>query len=176
MTEKKSVSLSMRELMPFVIEQIENGQTVSLTVKGVSMQPFLTDGKDSIMMVSAVGREPKTGDLYMFRRPGDSYAMHRVLSVNSDGTLDFVGDNQLMPERVPKEALVAYVPRVVRDGKEINCEKGYWRRKMTRRMRFRQRHPKLVCRLPVIKWYVTTPLKHPVKAVKWCFKRLGGKQ
>lgn len=176
MTAKQTISFTMSELMPLVQEQLENGEKVSLTVKGVSMQPFLMDGRDSIVMVAVEKRLPVVGDLFMFRRPDGSYAMHRVFSVNSDGTLDFVGDNQLMPERVPQEALVAYVPRVVREGKEIDCEKGYWRRKMTRRMLFRQRHSKLVCRIPAVKWYVSAPLKHPVRTVKWAARRIGGKK
>ena len=171
MTEKKSISFSMSELMPFVIEQIESGQTVTLPVKGVSMEPFLRDNKDSIFLVSPKDREPEKGDLYMFRRADDSYAMHRVYSVNSD-TLDFVGDNQFILERVSKDAVVAYVPRVVRKGKEINCEKGYPRNKMIRRMNFRQRHKKLIYR----KWYITMSLKHPFITFKRIFKRLGGKK
>lgn len=176
MSERQTVSLSMRELMPLVIEQLESGQNVTLTVKGVSMQPFLMDGKDAIVMTKIGDRKPIVGDLYMFRRPDGSYAMHRVYSVNPNGSLDFVGDNQFLLERVEQSALVAYVKEVVRGGKTINCEKGYWRRKMTRRMLFRQRHKELVLRIPTIKWYVTAPLKHPVKAVKWAGRRLGGKK
>ena len=52
MTAKQTISFTMSELMPLVQEQLENGEKVSLTVKGVSMQPFLMDGRDSIVMVA----------------------------------------------------------------------------------------------------------------------------
>ena len=177
MTEKHSISLSMRELMPLVIEQLEKGQTVSLTVKGVSMHPFLENGRDSIIMTAVGDRTPRVGDLYMFRRADGSYAMHRIYAVNDDGSLEFVGDNQLLLERVEQNALVAYVSKVVRNGKTIDCDKGYRRQRMIRRMNFRQRHPGTVRRLASVKWwYVTAPLKHPVKAVKWAGRRLGGRK
>lgn len=176
MIEKNSVFLTMNELMPIVRERLEEGQTVTLTVKGVSMQPFLTNDRDSIFLISAKDRKPGVGDLYMFRRDNGSFAMHRICAVNADGSLNFVGDNQLLVEKnITPEMLWAYVPAVIRNGRKIDCEKGFWRNKMTCRMKFRLRHPDFIRRMPVIKWYLTAPFCHPLRSLRWVCKRLGGK-
>ena len=61
----------------------------------------------------------------MFRREDGSYAMHRICRVDSDGSLDFVGDGQLLVEKgISPDVLAAYVPEVLRKGKIINCRGG----------------------------------------------------
>ena len=137
-----SLSLPLSELMPAIEEMLAEGQTVALTVNGVSMQPFLMDRRDTAYLSSAAGRRPRVGDIYMFRRSDGSYAMHRVCAVASDGTLDFIGDGQVTAEKgIDAGALAAYVPFVVRKGRRINCEKGLVRFIMTARMQRRVRFP-----------------------------------
>ena len=151
-------SITMRELMPSVIDMIENGRTVSLTVKGVSMKPLLVNGRDEILMVSPAGRVPKVGDLYMFRRDDGSYAMHRICAIDADGSIGFVGDNQLTVEKgMTRDSLVAYVPAVIRKGRFIDCEKGLLRAIMILRMKLRVANPDLVMR--------AAALKHKAEAV-----------
>lgn len=177
MTEKRTLSVSLRELMPVIIEQIENGQTVSLLVKGISMQPYLMNDQDTIFMVSPKGRTPIVGDLYMFKRCDGSYAMHRLYHINSDGTYNFVGDNQYLSDKnIKNEQLVAYVPKVIRKGKEISCEKGFLRFYMIKRMIFRQNHTKAAQRLDRIKMYISLLIHDPLKIFGWLKKRLRRKE
>ncbi|MBQ2348112.1 MAG: S24/S26 family peptidase [Clostridia bacterium] len=177
MTENGTLSVSMRELMPVIIEQIEDGQTVSLTVKGYSMQPYLMNGKDTIFLVSPKDRNPKVGDLYMFRRSDGSYAMHRICRINSDGTFNFVGDNQYLNDKsITSSQLVAYVPKAIRKGKEISCEKGFLRFYMIRRMFFRQKHPKMSQKIEKAKMYFTWFREDPKKIIGWLKKRLRRKE
>ena len=171
MTEKETLSVSMRDLMPVVIEQLENGQIVSLKIKGVSMQPYLMDEKDSIFMVSPQGHTPKLGDLFMFRRKDGSYAMHRLSRKNNDGTYDFVGDNQFVADcGLTNQQLVAYVPNAIRNGKKISCEKGFLRFYMIQRMLFRRDHPKAAQRIIRIKHYISAFIHQPTKIIEWLKK------
>ena len=176
MSEINNYSVPLTDLMPLIIEQIDAGQTVNLTVKGVSMEPFLKDGKDSVYLVSAKGRSPRIGDIYMFRRPDNTYAMHRVYRVTENGMLLFVGDNQLLLEKVPQHALTAYVPAAIKDGKKVDCEKGFWRNKMTRRMKFRQKHPDFIRRKYNVKRYVKRVLRRAARKVRRLGRRIAGKQ
>ena len=144
----KSISLSMRELMPLVEEELKNGKEVMLPVKGVSMNPFLRHNRDSIILTALNGREIKVGDLVMFRRDDGSYAMHRIYKKYADNTFDIVGDGQVACDKgICYDMLVAYVPRAVRNGKEVSCEKGFWRFIMTAYMKFRLKFPSFTCRL-----------------------------
>ena len=146
MDEKKaSISISIREFMPAVTELLEDGQTVELKGGGISMRPFLIGGRDDIFMVSPKGREPRLGDIYTFRRADGSYATHRICRINSDGSFDFVGDGQRFVEKgIAREQLAAFVPKVRRNGKIINCEKGVIRGIMTARMLVRVRCPRFM--------------------------------
>ncbi len=148
MLDNKNITLTMQELMPLVMEELNNGKEVMLTVKGVSMMPFLRHNKDSIILTALNERTIRVGDLVMFQRANGSYAMHRVCRKHPDGSLDIVGDAQVQCDtNIPYDSLRAYVPRVVKNGKEISCEKGLWRFVMVRYMHFRLRHPAAAAKL-----------------------------
>lgn len=169
---EKNISLSMRELMPFVAEELENGKTVLLPVKGVSMEPFLINERDSIYLTALDGRDIKVGDLVMFQRNDGSYAMHRVYKKHSDGSFDIVGDNQAVcDENITYDMLVAYVPKAVRNGKTVSCEKGFWRFLMVRYMRFRLKNPKLSWRLYGTIMRAFRVIRKPSLICAWIKKR-----
>lgn len=143
MKTEKTIAVTLKEMMPVIREALANGQTVELTVRGVSMEPFLINGRDSVFLTSPEGRQFRTGDLVMFQRTDGSFAMHRICRVNADGTFDIVGDNQIACDRQIRQAqIVAFVPRATRNGKNVDCEKGFWRRTMIAYMRLRLRRPK----------------------------------
>ncbi|MBE6818893.1 MAG: hypothetical protein E7517_07050 [Ruminococcaceae bacterium] len=167
--------VSLNEIMPLIIEQLRQGETVRLTVKGVSMQPFLKNGQDAIFMVSPENRVPQCGDLFMFERPGAGYAMHRVCAVHEGGMLDFIGDNQLIVEKnVSAACLVAYVPQVERKGKIIDCQKGFLRRYMTLRMRCRVKCPGFFRTFYRCKRAIVKVLVLPLRVLSRLFKKAKG--
>lgn len=142
MLDNKNISLTMRELMPYVEEELNNGKDVLLPVKGYSMTPFLINNRDSIILTRVNSRTVKVGDLVMFRREDGSYAMHRICRDNGNNTFDILGDAQYVADRnIRYDMIVAYVPKAIRNGKEVDCEKGAWRSIMTRYMRLRMKHP-----------------------------------
>ncbi|MBQ7203248.1 MAG: S24/S26 family peptidase [Eubacterium sp.] len=142
MLDDKNLSLTMRELMPLVEEELKKGKDVMLPLKGFSMTPFLIHNRDSIVLTAMNSRSIRVGDMVMFKREGGSYAMHRVYKVHSDNTFDIVGDAQFVGDKnIRYDMLVAYVPKVIRNGREIDCEKGFWRTVMTGYMKLRMTHP-----------------------------------
>ena len=164
-----SLSYSLNDLMPIILKQLEDGQTVKLTVKGVSMEPFLIDGRDAIIMEAPGNNVPRVGDLYMFRRNNGSYAMHRLWDIASDGTYVFVGDNQIQTDKgITESMIMAYVPRVIRNGREINCERGLLRSLLTLRVKFRLRFPRTVLLLHSLFYMI----RHPVAGIRKIMKKL----
>ncbi|MBQ8980021.1 MAG: S24/S26 family peptidase [Eubacterium sp.] len=142
MLEDKNISLTMRELMPYVEDELAKGKGIMLPIKGISMTPFLIDNRDKIILTAVNGRRIKVGDLVMFRRNDSSYAMHRVCKDNGDNTFDILGDNHYAPDRnIRYDMIVAYVPKAIRRGREVNCEKGFWRGLMIFYMKMRIKHP-----------------------------------
>ena len=76
--------------MPVLRELLAQGQSVSLTVTGESMSPFLRHGRDQIRL-AAVTAPPQRGDMVFFRRRNGQYIMHRVLRRMPDGSLQPLG-------------------------------------------------------------------------------------
>ena len=68
--------------------------------------------------------------------------MHRLYRIEKDGTYTFIGDHQYQVEEgIHREQIKAYVQYAFRDGRKIDCEKGFLRSVMTDYMVFRVHCP-----------------------------------
>ena len=113
--------------MPVLQELLAQGQSVSLTVTGESMSPFLRHGRDQIRQ-AAVTAPPKRGDMVFFRRRNGQYIMHRVLRRMPDGNYAIIGDGQQQVEApIAPEQIFAVVTQVCRKGTWIGPEAFWWR-------------------------------------------------
>ncbi len=113
--------------MPVLRELLAQGQSVSLTVTGESMSPFLRHGRDQIRL-AAVTAPPQRGDMVFFRRRNGQYIMHRVLRRMPDGNYAIIGDGQQQVEfPIAPEQIFAVVTQVCRKGVWLGPESFWWR-------------------------------------------------
>lgn len=113
--------------MPVLRELLAQGQSVSLTVTGESMSPFLRHGRDQIRL-AAVTAPPQRGDMVFFRRHNGQYIMHRVLRRMPDGNYAIIGDGQQQVESpIAPEQIFAVVTQVCRKGIWLGPESFWWR-------------------------------------------------
>ena len=113
--------------MPVLRELLAQGQSVSLTVTGESMSPFLRHGRDQIRL-AAVTAPPQRGDMVFFRRRNGQYIMHRVLRRMPDGNYAIIGDGQQQVESpIAPEQIFAAVTQVCRKGVWLGPESFWWR-------------------------------------------------
>ena len=113
--------------MPVLRELLAQGQSVSLTVTGESMSPFLRHGRDQIRL-AAVTAPPQRGDMVFFRRRNGLYIMHRVLRRMPDGNYAIIGDGQQQVESpIAPEQIFAVVTQVCRKGIWLGPESFWWR-------------------------------------------------
>lgn len=113
--------------MPVLQELLAQGQSVSLTVTGESMSPFLRHGRDQIRL-AAVTAPPKRGDMVFFRRRNGQYIMHRILRRMPAGNYAIIGDGQQQVEApIAPEQIFAVVTQVCRKGTWIGPEAFWWR-------------------------------------------------
>ena len=94
----------------------------SLTYKntGTSMLPLLKQGRDAFI-VRAVGEYEtcKKWDVVLYKRPPESYVLHRVVRVHDKG-YDILGDNCIGIERnIPKDAVIGVMTGFIRNGKQL---------------------------------------------------------
>lgn len=81
--------------------QISQGHSVELVCRGNSMNPFLADRRDSIILSPCNASEIRKGDVILARDSSGRYLVHRVVStaplfLNGDGnrikTVEFIPD------------------------------------------------------------------------------------
>ena len=105
-------------------ELLADGKQVSLAVTGSSMEPFLTGGRDQVLLVP-VKRSLKKGDLVLFQRENGAYALHRILRVTSEGCI-LIGDGQQETEGpIQRERILGVAELALRNGKRIS-EGSFW--------------------------------------------------
>lgn len=113
--------------MAMLQELVAQGETVSLTVTGNSMAPFLRHGRDQIQFARP-DRPLRRGDMAFFRRRNGQYVMHRVLRTAPDGACWLVGDGQQEVEGpIRPEQIFAVVTRVCRKGQWMGVDGFWWR-------------------------------------------------
>ena len=131
--------LDTQSYLDTVCALLREGHThVPVTVAGTSMTPYLDPGDTVFLDLPArpIGR----GDVILFARFGQKYVLHRVVRVFEDGTLELLGDAQILSERVAPAQVCAIVT-AVRRGEKLHDEtslrwrffRGPWR--YVRRMR-----------------------------------------
>ncbi len=137
-----------KEYIPLIDEAFARNQSVTIPVKGNSMQPTLSPG-DAVTLSSMDGHTVQRGDILLYRRIDGSYILHRVVRVTAD-TLEFCGDAQVAVEKgVPSSAVIAFVSGYEKDGtyrglEDIRNEGRHrlssrvWRRGANRLRRFRK--------------------------------------
>lgn len=130
---QSSVGLTMEQWLALV----ERGANIPVTIPimGVSMLPLIRYKIDPATIVP-LRREPKEGDIVLFRRFGDGVAaVHRVFRVTEDGVQTW-GDNCPKPDHpVGREDVLGLVVSIRRNGQIVPLDTEEQRRRGVRWMR-----------------------------------------
>ena len=123
--ETKSISLA--EIEPVLREVLSSGGRFRMTITGTSMMPTLRGGRDQVEL-ALPDRPYRKYDLPLYKRKSGQFVLHRVISVQNDGSLICCGDNQWVrePELQPSQML-GLVVRICRNGKEFSVDKFSYR-------------------------------------------------
>lgn len=113
--------------LPVLIELVRQGESVTLTVTGSSMAPFLIHGRDQVCFRQPEG-PLKRGDIAFFQRRTGAYILHRIFRVDENGAYYLVGDGQQVIEGpIAPEQVFGVVTGVCRKGRWIGPEDFWWR-------------------------------------------------
>lgn len=114
--------ISMQELLPFIEEALNNNKTFTIPITGTSMLPLLVKGRDTVT-IKKCETTLKKGDLPLYRRQDGSFVLHRVVSVEADGTYTMCGDNQFLKEKgIAHTAIIGVVTTITRNGKTFSVD------------------------------------------------------
>ncbi len=110
----------------YVAEEITEGKSVILRVKGKSMVPFLHEG-DIITLIPCDKNSLQVGDIVLFRYR-KNYFLHRIIKKNKE-KLILQGDAIIrVKEKTTTKRVIALLQQVERkNGKIINCRSLAWK-------------------------------------------------
>lgn len=119
--------VAMSAVIDIIKEKVESGGTVTFTPNGKSMLPMLRDGEDIVVLSKPKGRL-HLFDIPLYKRRDGSYALHRIVNFDADGSYVLCGDNQFVLEHGVKDSdVVAVVTAFYRGGKSYGVNSFSYR-------------------------------------------------
>lgn len=113
-------------IIPEIKTLIDEGQTVTFTVRGRSMRPMIEGDRDSVVLVPCQG-EIKKGDVILAEFAPQRYALHRIIGVDGD-ILTMRGDGNLIgTETFHRSKVVGRAEAFIRKGKRLSMQSRKWR-------------------------------------------------
>ena len=107
-------SISNRDFFDYVEQTIAEGHSVTIPVKGVSMHPFIRNGKDKAVLSPFSESEIRIGAVVLFRYRG-THVMHRIISRDGDQlTMQGDGNNIRNVEKAALSDVVALVRYIIK--------------------------------------------------------------
>ncbi len=103
------------QLLPEIIKLLEEGHSVTLQLRGVSMRPFLEDKRDKALLVKA--KDIKVGDPVLAETSPSHYVLHRIIQIDGNQVV-LRGDGNLGVEMCKSENIKASVIGFYRKGRK----------------------------------------------------------
>ena len=155
--EKPRIRVSMAELYPTLCEVIGQGRLFRIPVTGTSMIPTIQGDWDEVLIGKAEFPLKKY-DIPLYRRDNGQFVLHRVISVEPDGTYTCCGDHQWVKEPgIRPDQIVGAAAFFIRKGKQIDLQSAGFRRWS----RF---------------WHALMPIRRPLVALYSKFQKLHKKK
>ena len=114
--------VTMKELLPFIEEALNNDKTFTIPITGTSMRPLLIAGRDTVTLKKC-DTQLKKGDLPLYRRKDGAFVLHRVVKVENNNTYTMCGDNQFLKEKgITHSQIIGVVTEITRNDKTFSVE------------------------------------------------------
>lgn len=126
--EKKQIKVDNHTFMQEVARRFreEGRKSVTFTVYGTSMHPFLGNGRDKVVLTPPV--KPRPGQVVLAEVMPKRYALHRIIKIDGD-TITMRGDGNplFMKEQFTTDKLVGTAEGFIRKGKYVSTSSKLWR-------------------------------------------------
>lgn len=106
---------------------ISEGKTVSLTVKGHSMNPFIVHLRDQITLGPVRTGDIRPGTVALVKDSRGNYLIHRITEVKAD-TVTLVGDGNIgITETATYDNIIGVMYSMIRKGRIYSENSRIWR-------------------------------------------------
>lgn len=115
-------------LIPEVAEFIRQGRTVTLTARGNSMNPFIVDRRDRVVLSPCTDAQLQPGAVVLALTDDHRYVLHRIVCRRGD-ELTLLGDGNLrQTERTDTGRVIGLLTAVIRKGRTYPTDGAIWLR------------------------------------------------
>ena len=119
------VTIDTSEYVSNLKQLVEAGYEVVITVAGWSMEPFLCNQRDRVLLRKLI-KPLKNGDIVFYQRKTGQYVLHRIFKKGPEGYY-LLGDNQPDLEGpIEENAIFAVATEVERNGRWFSVESPSW--------------------------------------------------
>lgn len=123
----KKINLSQDIFLDEVKTLIEKGTSVTITVKGNSMNPFLKHNRDKVILSPFKINELRVGDFILAQDVYNRHVLHRIINKDKD-SFTLMGDGNLKEqEKVSTAHVIAKVSTVIRKDRSYSCDSKIWK-------------------------------------------------
>ncbi len=119
----KDKTLMMEEIRALISE----GLTVSITVKGNSMNPFLVNLRDKITLGPWKDEDIKKGCVALVRDTRGNYLVHRIIERSEDKVILLGDGNVAVTETATVDNIIGIMYSVERKGRTWTAGSRTWR-------------------------------------------------
>lgn len=115
-------------LLPEVARLIETGHSVTITVRGNSMNPFLVDRRDRVTLGSFSPDDLQPGVAVLARDTTGRFVFHRIIRRNNE-TLILQGDGNIdQTEETSVDQVLGVMTQAIRKEKHYPAHSKAWKR------------------------------------------------
>lgn len=123
----KTITKENNIMMEEIRRLISEGKTVSLTVKGHSMNPFIVHMRDQITLGPVRQEDIRPGTVALVKDSRGSYLIHRITEVKDD-TVTLIGDGNVgITETATHDNIIGVMYSLNRNGRIYSEKSRIWR-------------------------------------------------
>ena len=114
-------------MMEEIRELISEGKTVTLTVKGNSMNPFLVSMRDQMTLGPWKDEDIRKGCVALVKDNRNNYLIHRIIARN-EKTVILLGDGNIgFTETATMENIIGIMYSITRKGRTWTSDSFVWK-------------------------------------------------
>lgn len=123
----KTITIDKAIMMEEIRTLISEGKTVTITVKGNSMNPFMVHLRDQITLGPWKDEDIRKGTVALVRDMHGNHLIHRIIR-REDGKVTLLGDgNLLQTETATMDNIIGIMYSITRKGRTYTSSSLVWK-------------------------------------------------
>ena len=123
----RTITIDKAIMMEEIRQLISEGKTVTITVKGNSMNPFVVHLRDQMSLGPWKEDEIRKGTVALVRDTRGNHLIHRIIEVYPDRVVLLGDGNVKQTETATKDNIIGIMHSITRKGRTYTPQSMIWR-------------------------------------------------